>query len=179
MSIDFTEVVAAARAGDKAAKDALMTHFYAWSITQARRVIRDSETAKNVALDFWVWLYNGGGLNKYDSAKGSFFTWMRVCIQRRAQDELRRTQPKSVGALEVSPSDSADLSNPALSLEIKQQLAEKLRSPTHKEVFWLLANGATPAEIAEELQLSEKRVRNVIGELRELVRATIDEAGAA
>jgi RNA polymerase sigma factor (sigma-70 family) len=168
--LDFDTIIPAAQQGDKGARDQLMLHFYAWSITQARRIIRDSETAKNVALGFWIWLFNGDGLSKYDPEKGSFYTWMRVCIEHRAVDELRRNHRKEPQEPVRATTDLPELSDPVRSWEIKKAIADKLRSPTHKDVFELLMNGASATEIAEELNLSEKRVRNVIGELRAQIR---------
>src|SRR3990172_1139030 len=93
-AIDFKTVVPAAQAGDKAAQNLLMEKFYAWSVTVARNVVRDSEIAKDVAVDFWTWMFTGKGILEYDSAKGAFYSWMEMRLKYRALDAMKKQQPK-------------------------------------------------------------------------------------
>ena len=179
MKIDFNVVVPAAQAGDKAAQNKLMEAFYAWSVTQAKSVIHDSETAKDVAVAFWTWLFTEGGLEKFDPTKGSFYSWMGVCIKRRAKDTHERRKPNLVyghGGDGSRGDDSvSDFTEQLSAIEDLQSVAEKLRSAVQKDVFWRLIEGASAADIAQELDLSPKRVQNVIGEVRGIIRATIGD----
>lgn len=174
MKIDFNTVVPAARAGDKAAQDKLMEAFYGWSVTQARFIIRDSEMAKDVAVGFWTWLFTEGGLEKFNSAKGSFYSWMGVCIKRRAKDAAKQRKPDVMYFSEVQNPDSWNDSTSGS--QDLQAVAAKLRSPMQKDVFWRMIEGASAIDIAQELGLSPKRVQNIIGEVRELIRATIGDS---
>lgn len=178
MKLDFSVVIPAARAGDKAARDQLMAHFYAWSVTQARAIIRDSETAKDVALGFWEWLFTKGGIEQYDPAKGAFYPWMVVCLRRRARDTAEKKALPVVYYSEVSDSGdfSPDLFSQLSALQDLEAVAGKLRGATEKDVFWRMIEGATAQDIAEELGLSPKRVRNVIGEIRALIRSITEAA---
>lgn len=177
MKLDFDVIVPAAKAGDKPARDKLMEAFYGWSVTQAKTVIRDSDAAKDVAVDFWSWLFSEGGLNQFDPAKGNFYSWMQVCIKRRAKDAAKRRKPDVAYFSEVNDTEDFTPGEDSLlsGLQDLQAIADQLRNPTQKDVFWRMIEGATVEDIAQELGLSEKRVQNAIGEVRELIRATIGE----
>ena len=177
MTIDFKTVVPAAQAGDKAAQDALMKDFYAWSVFVAKTIARDPELAKDIAVAFWAWLFTEGGVLEYDPAKGAFFSWMEMRIKYRVKDAVKSQSPKLVYFSEVNDPEAfdPDPTDRLSALQDLEAIAAKLRGPTQKEVFWRLIEGATPKEIADECGISEKRARNVIGEVRELIRATIGD----
>lgn len=173
MKLDFNVIVPAATAGDKKARDVLMERFYAWSVTQAKGIVGDSEVAKDVAVGFWEWLYTGGGLNEFDPKKGAFYPWMGMHIRSRARDTARQKTTPLVFGNEAEPDDYAeDVTAQVSALQDLESIAAKLRSGTQKDVFWRMLDGATPDDIAQELNLSTQRVRNVIVEIRELIRAT-------
>ena len=176
MTIDFKTVVPAAQAGDKAAQDTLMVAFYAWSVTQARTVVHDAERAKDIAVGFWAWLFTEGGVLGYDPAKGAFYPWMEKQIHYRALKAVKQKQPPVVYYSEVSDPNSwsADPTNKVGALEDLEVIADKLRG-TQKDVFWLLLEGETVEAIAEACGVSEKRARNLIGQVREAIRAQIGE----
>jgi len=175
MTIDFKSVVPAAQAGDKAARDKLMAAFYAWSVTQARAIVHDSERAKDIAVDFWTWLYTEGGIIGYDPTKGAFYPWMESQLWYRALNAVKQKQPQIVYS-EVSDPNSwdADPTSKIGALEDIETIADKLRG-TQKDVFWLLLEGSTVEEIAAACSVSEKRARNMIGQVREAIRAQIGE----
>jgi len=192
---DFKTIVPAAQAGDKAARDKLMAEFYAWSIVQATRTLRNREDAENVAVSFWEWLYTKNGIDQFDPAKGPFYPWMAMRIRYQAFDSLKKKKVRLVYGSVVNdpacfdpipdaytpeelPKGSSSSPDPLAQLIARQELesvASKLRSPTQKEVFWRMIDGATPQDIAEELGLSLSRIRNVMGEVRVLIRATLGE----
>lgn len=173
-NIDFKTVVPAAQRGDKAAWDTLMAGFYAWSVTQAGRIARDSEQAKDIALGFWEWMKDGKGIQDYDPAKGSFYTWMTAQLRFRALDAVKLQKTKVVYYSEVGDPDSFD-PDPAdriMALQDLNAIADKLE-PTQQTVFWMLLEGETAEDIATALEVSEKRARNLIGEVRAVISAQI------
>lgn len=176
MKLDFNVIVPAAKAGDQKARDQLMENFYAWSITQAKLVVRDMEAAKDVAVGFWEWLFTGGGLDEFDPAKGAFYPWMEMHIRFRAKDAARQKETKLVYYSDVAdPDDFSNFTGQVGAMQDLETIASKLRSATQKDVFWRMIEGATAEDIAQELGLSEKRIANVISEVRELIRATVRE----
>src|SRR3990167_1832172 len=151
MKLDLTAVVAAAKAGDKKARDVLMSRFYAWSVTQAKRVLGDTDDACNVAVDFWEWLYSKDGFDHFEPAgvKGDFFAWMGLCIKRRAKDASIKRKPKVVYSSTLN--DPGNFEEDPLArlsaIEDVESVANTLRSPVQKEIFWRLLQGVTVADM--------------------------------
>lgn len=171
--VDFKVLLPAVRAGDKAARDKLMESFYAWSVSQVKRIVREPELAKNIALDFWDWFFTKGGVLAYDPQKGAFYPWMEARLSFRAYDALKKQQPTLIYNSEVNDPTSFD-PDPIFRIQALQDLdriANALHSADQKEVFWRLLEGATAAEIAEECDVSIKRARNLIGQVRATIRA--------
>ena len=175
-TVDFKTVIPAAQAGDKAAQDALMAAFYKWSITQVTPYVRDLDDASGIAVEFWADLF-AGDIRLYDERKGAFLTWAANRLRSRAIDATRKGKPQVVYYSEVSDPTRWDV-DPADRMSALQDLeavAGKLRTPQHKEVFWRLIEGATAKEIAEEIGLSVKRARNLVGEVRAVIVEQIGE----
>jgi DNA-directed RNA polymerase specialized sigma24 family protein len=174
--IDFKTAVPAAQAGDKAAQDILMSAFYAWSVSEVRRIVRDSERAKDIAVDFWTWMFREKGVLEYDAAKGAFYPWMTNALRYRALERTKQ-EPKLIYTSEVNNPESWDTApDPSERLSALQDLeavAKAMRSAQHKDVFWRLIEGATADEIALEIGVSVKRARNLIGEVRAVIQAHI------
>ena len=176
MSVDFKTVIPAAQAGDKTAQDALMEHFYKWSIVQVMPYVRDIERASDIAVEFWAELFEGD-ISHYDERKGAFLTWASNRLRSRAIDSTRKGRPKVVYYSEISDPTAWDV-DPADRLSGVQDLetvAGKLRTAQHKEVFWRLIEGATAREIADELDISVKRARNLVSEVRAVITEQIGE----
>lgn len=178
--LDFDTLVPAAQAGDKAAQDALMTALYGWSIGQTRKVIHDTEKAHNIALDFWSWLFKDKGINTYDAkrAKGDFHTWLAMRIRARALNAAEKPQPKLMyfGAVNDPNSFAPDPAVQVSALQDLEAVAADMKSGQHKEVFWRLIEGVAPQEIADELGISVKRARNLIGEVRAVIQRHLGES---
>ena len=171
MNIDFKTVVPAAQAGDKAARDALMSAFYAWSVTQAREVVREAEAAKNVAVDFWCWMFSEGGVLEYDPEKGAFFPWMALQIRHLALAAAKKGRPKINYYNDVPDYEAytEDASTRISALQDLEEIAATLPSGQHKDVYWRLVEGTTPKEIGEELGLSAPRVRKLVKDVRDAI----------
>ena len=176
MSVDFKTVIPAAQAGDKSAQNSLMEHFYKWSIAQVTPYVRDIERASDLAVEFWAELFDGG-IKEYDERKGAFLTWASNRLRSRAIDSTRKGRPKVVYYSEISDPTAWD-ADPADRLSGMQDLetvAGKLRTAQHKDVFWRLVEGATASEIADELDVSVKRARNLVSEVRAVITEQIGE----
>lgn len=174
-TVDFKTVIPAAQAGDKAAQDALMGAFYKWSITQVTLYVRDLDDASTIAVEFWADLF-AGDINAYDERKGAFLTWAANRLRSRAIDSTRKGRPNVVYYSEVSDPTRWDV-DPADRMSGVQDLeavAAKLRTPQHKEVFWRLIEGATAEEIADEIGVSTKRARNLVGQVRAVITEQIE-----
>jgi DNA-directed RNA polymerase specialized sigma24 family protein len=168
-TINFKKVVPRLQAGNKAAWDELMAGFYGWSVTQVKRVVRDPERAKDVAVEFWAWL-QGKGVLEYNPKKGPFYGWMAAQLRYRALDAAKQKKAPVVYYSEVSDPDSFD---PTLQLSAMQDLsaiADSLK-PMQKDVLAMLLDGATVQEIADDCEVSVKRARNLIGEVRRAITA--------
>ena len=146
--VDFTSVVPAAQAGEKKAQDTLMAAFYAWSVTQVRRYVRDSERAKDIAVDFWTWLFQEGGIEEFDAAKGAFYPWMERMLKYRALHRGPK-EPQLVYYGNVNDPetwDSADPLGDSLSaLQDLEAVAAALKSST---IITLSVNSNPGADVA-------------------------------
>ena len=174
-NLDFKTVVPAAQAGDKAARDALMAAFYAWSVTQAREVVHEAEAAKNVAVDFWEWLFADDGVLEYDPEKGAFYPWMSAQIRHLALAATKKGRPK-INYYAEMPVNGETLTDPTErigALRDLEEVAAALPSGQHKDVYWRLVEGATPKEIADETGLSAQRVRKLVKDVRDAINTRL------
>ena len=167
MNIDFKIVIPKAQAGDKAARDTLMAAFYAKTVTIAKSVVRDSEAAKDVALGFWEWLYAEDGIAQVREA---FYPWMEKVVRSRALAAAQKRQPKVMYYSEVQDPDSwsSDPADKVGAVQDLQVIAAKLNQ-AQQDVFWLLLEGETPAEIAEQCEITERHARRLIDQVREVI----------
>lgn len=175
MKLNFEVLIPAVQAGDKAARDELMEAFYAWSITRVKIIVRDPERAKDVAVGFWEWLFAGGVL-EYSAEKGAFYPWMARRIKYRALDAVKQKQTPVMYYSDVNDPTSfePDPSTRVGALQDVDEIADKLKG-VQRDVFWLLLEGTGIDEIAEACGVSEKRARNLIGQVRAVIREQIDD----
>lgn len=174
MKFRFKTDFPALKAGDKLAFNNLMEDFYAWSCDQARFTIRDSERSKDVALTFWETLSDT--IQSFDPKKASFQAWASVCIKNLAIKEITRARKPVVyyGNEENDPS----IDDPMLRLEALQDfdaVVERLKPGQEQDVFWRLVEGVSTEEIAEELGVSVKRARNIVGKVRDAIKTQLEE----
>ena len=174
--IDFKIIIPAAQAGSKAAQDALMAAFYKWSIAQVTPYVRDLDDASGIAVEFWADLF-AGDINRYDERKGAFLTWAGNNLRNRALNATHKRKPTVyyTDSTRLAAEIDADPADRLSAMQDLEQVAQALRTPQHKEVFWRLIEGATAEEIAEEIGVSTKRARNLIGEVRAVITEQIDE----
>jgi RNA polymerase sigma factor (sigma-70 family) len=195
--IDFDAVVPKAQAGDLKAHNQLMAAFYAWSVTQAKAVVRESEMAKDVAVEFWAWL-RSGGINECRSTQ-LFYSWMATVIRNMAINRARKKRVHLVYGLSTASDGNGGLTyrqnsdhknhhgtrnndygiEPSFTDEHDLRhdlsaLASQLK-PLERKVLALLLDRATPQEIADECGFSRKRAQNVISGLRKQIKGWINE----
>jgi RNA polymerase sigma factor (sigma-70 family) len=167
---DFPALVA----GDKAAFNNLMQDFYGWSINQAKETIRyDTERAHDVALSFWEQLPKT--VQTFDGNKGAFLTWAAACIRNLAVNELENQRPKLYSSDLIQSSPVED--DPTLRMDALQDfdaIVECLQ-PQEQDVFWRLIEGVSVEELAEELGVSEKRTRNLVAQVRRVIRGQMED----
>ena len=165
--ISFAQVVPAAQAGNKAARDTLMAAFYAKTVTIAKAIVRDSEAAKDVALGFWEWLYAEDGIAQ---VRDAFYPWMEKVVRSRALAAAEKRQPKVMYYSEVQDPDtwSADPAEQVGAMQDMQVIAGKL-PPVQQDVFWMLMEGATLTQIAGECEISERQARRIIDQVRDAI----------
>jgi DNA-directed RNA polymerase specialized sigma24 family protein len=169
--IDFNDVIPKAQAGDLKAHNELMAAMYAWSISIVRRVIRDSETAKDVAIEFWAWLRDGG--IKQLGAPTAFWDWADLCLTRRAIEANKRPRVDIDYRDDMSWHDTAQ-TVPDL-LQAGDEVDEIMRrfQGTEREILSLLVEGATVKDIAVRFSISLSRARNLIGKIRNQIEGII------
>lgn len=187
--IDFNDVIPRAQAGDLKAHNELMAAFYAWSVTQAHEVVRDSEMAKNIAVEFWTWLRNGGIQECRNM--DSFYSWMATVIRNLAVNVVRKKRPRIFYGLNTAPGKGGDgytyhnnrdrkgrpiecgvVPTFTNECDLRHDLAvfAKRLSPSARRVLNLMLDGATPQAIADECGFSRKRAQNLIGSIRKQIK---------
>lgn len=167
--IDFENTAAALKAGDRQAWRELMGRFYGWSVALTKKIVRDPEQAANVALDFWERL--PVDIRAYNPGQGSLYTWMTRCLTNRAINSARKKRV-AVSYRRETPEEDHAVTTPESQLSALQDIdaiAARL-PPLLQQVFWRLLEGATEAELADELGIAPKRVGRLIGQVRRVIR---------
>lgn len=128
---------------------------------------------------------------RFESDRGAAFrTYVTVCMRNRMSETLRRLRPKE-GIPIVSlddpalfpdelPADSAispeqQLLEKEVESEFRAQMTDVL-SKRERDIFCLLAGGASYEEIAQRMQISRKSVDNAIQRARRKLRAVRSES---
>ena len=183
------ETIARAMDGDEAAQRVLYETFYAAAFRLAYLLLRDGNDAEEVVQDGFVYVFRN--LQRYDSERGSFWTWLRIVLVSRCRNKRRRRQLHLVSlemldAAGASPAVPEPASDPAGALEMRgTRLAvwEALQrvSPGARETLVLRYYEGLPyAEIAAILGCSadaaRARVAHGKAQLRRLLAAPEEEA---
>ena len=160
------------QSGDKAAFGELYNSFGAALYGVILKIVGTEEEANDVLQASFVkiWKYAG----KYDSKKGSPFTWMLNIARNTAIDALRKRQktPSSPNQTEVEGVDSGkELNINAIGLK---DLVDML-PPEQREVLeYLYFKGYTQQEASEALELPlgtvKTRARTALKKLRAVFR---------
>ena len=104
------DTIARVMDGDEAAQRALYEAYHAAAFRLAYLLLGEPGDAEEVVQDTFVYLFRN--LHRYDSARGSFWAWLRVVLVSRCRNKRRRRQ-LSLVPLEVLDTDDEVLTDPA------------------------------------------------------------------
>jgi len=183
------ETVVRAIDGDEAAQRVLYETHHAAAFRLAYLLLRDACDAEEVVQDAFVYVFRN--LRRYDSGRGSFWTWLRVALVSRCRNKRRRRcltliSLEMLDAADASPADPRPASDPAGALEmrgVQRAVWEALQqvSPGARDALILRYYEGLPyAEIAAALGCSadaaRARVAHGKAQLRRLLTAPEGEA---
>jgi RNA polymerase sigma-70 factor (ECF subfamily) len=176
-------LLAAARAGDKAALEALLERHEPQVYRFGMRMCRDPEDAKDVLQD--TLLAMARGIREFRGAS-SFSTWLYTiarsfCLKKRRRSKFAPTEERSLdtelaGEAErlSAPGDAPDqaLARKAVERALEQAIAAL--DPMYREVLLLRdAEGLTAPEVAEVLGVSVQAVKSRLHRARLSVRERV------
>ena len=171
--------------------------------SRALRKKFDPETRAIALEQALVYLFEHGGLSKFNEQRASFRTWVTRILESRAKDRLRtlrvKTLPYSTArenadgeeredspALRPQGHDAngrplipgAEIAEPLRQLENREAIAIAISALTEREAEIVLASaeGFAPAEIAERIGLSAGRVRSLLSAARRKAKAALATA---
>lgn len=168
--VDFATVIPAVQAGDKVAQDALMKGFYGWTVLYAKRIVKDFDLAADIAVSYWTWLYQKGGIQKYDGAIPAF-TWIRQQLRDHLRDYLRYRHDAPV-EYQAAPEDVAGGDTPEeveLARDMQVQIETGL-NPQEIVILRTLLSGQDARAVAKVLDVPTQRARDLISALRAKIR---------
>ncbi len=170
-------LVAAARAGDAGALEALVSRHLAAVYQAALRVVGDVDAAQDVAQEAWMLALRALPGYRGDA---SFRTWLLRIALNAARSSLRRQGRKRESALaaaELVPSSDADPSAQAVlrtETERMEQALARLPEKQRLAVSFRTYQGLSHREVAALLDCTEESARvnyhHGIKRLRELLR---------
>ena len=174
------EMAVAARGGDMAAFEALVTRKTAAVVAVARRVLGNAEDARDVAQMVFVRVWEE--LHRYDETY-SFNTWLYRIATNLAIDFLRslRSRERAHGATlhlvrlreEATAGETSRLAEDRELARIFEQVSDRL-SGKQKAAFLLRElEDKDTKEIAEILNCGESTVRNHLFNARRILRREI------
>jgi len=185
------ELIASALGGDETAQRALYEAHHARAFRLARLLLQDSRDAEEVVQDSFVYVFRN--LSRYDPARGSFWTWLRVALVSRCHNKRRRRRLPQV-ALEVLDAGGCVLGDPKPSTAPEQILelegtqravweALQLVTPAARDALILRYYGGLPyAEIGVALGCSPEAARARVShgkvQLRRLLTASGERVGS-
>lgn len=180
MEMTDLDLVAAARAGDDRALEALIAKYTPSVYRFGMRMCRDPEDAKDVLQD--TLLAAARGLRDFRGGS-SLATWFYTvarsfCIKKRrkSKDAPPTTEPLDEGAREI-PAHEAPPDEAAAGHELAHVLDQALAKldPAHREVLVLRdVEGLTAPEVAEVLGVSTDAVKSRLHRARSALRSLME-----
>jgi RNA polymerase sigma-70 factor (ECF subfamily) len=178
------ETITRAIKGDEAAQRMLYETHHAPAFRLAYLLLQESRDAEEVVQDAFVYVFCN--LRRYDSNRGTFWTWLRVVLVSRCRNKRRRRVLPSISlemleAADQVPADPKPASDPVSVLErlgVRRVVWEALQqvSPGARDALILRYYEGLPyAEIAEILGCSNDAARSRVihgkAQLRRLLTA--------
>jgi RNA polymerase sigma factor (sigma-70 family) len=174
-------LLAGLAAGDREASAAFVRRFQRRAYGLARTIVRDSDTAEDVAQEAFVraWRYAGS----YDARRGTVLTWLLTIVRNVAVDRRRVTHAEPLDpdlfASRLQLVDSRASEDEHAALLERDQLREALATlPDEQRRAVVLAAyfGRTAGEIAQHegipLGTAKTRIRTAMHRLRAWLEVT-------
>jgi RNA polymerase sigma factor (sigma-70 family) len=174
-------LLAGLAAGDREASAAFVRRFQRRAYGLARTIVRDSDTAEEVAQEAFVraWRYAGS----YDARRGTVLTWLLTIVRNVAVDRRRVTYAEPLDpdllASRLQLADSRGSEEEQAALLERDQLREALATlPDEQRRAVVLAAyfGRTAGEIAQHegipLGTAKTRIRTAMHRLRAWLEVT-------
>ncbi len=135
-----------------------------------RRFVADQDQANDILQDSFVKIWKN--IDRYDSTKGSFYTWMLNVARNTAIDFLRKNKKELKTEIQdwestVSVQNAVQQNTSTIGL---QKLVENLVPEQQVIIEYLYFKGYTQQEVSDELELPlgtvKTRTRLAMRELR-------------
>ncbi|RYG51717.1 MAG: sigma-70 family RNA polymerase sigma factor [Chitinophagaceae bacterium] len=172
--VNINAIVEGCKRGDRKAQEQLYRSYYKAMMNLCLRYTKSESDAMSVLNTGFLKVFRG--LDKFDSSKGSLYTWIRTVVvnncldQVRADKNLQRTGELEAGTgPEIDPEVYSRISQQSI-LEMVRQLA-----PATRAVFNLFAlEGYGHKEIAQMLKISEGTSKWHFSEARKKLKHLIE-----
>ena len=176
MNDECAEIQAITRAlsGDQTSQRKIYEAYFPAASRLAYLLLRDGMDAEEVVQDAFVYAF--GNLERFDPARGSFWTWLRVILVSRCRNKRRRKRIARV-SLEVleslgqTPRDPERSSDPANALD---------RWDTRREVYKALESVSPGARDALVLRyyegLAYREIAEILGCSSDAARSRVAHA---
>ncbi len=179
-----TEIITRAINGDETAQRTLYETHHAPAFRLAYLLLRESRDAEEVVQDAFVYVFRN--LRRYDSERGSFWTWLRVVLVSRCRNKRRRRRLPSISlemleATGQTPSDPKPASDPVNVLErlgarrVVWEALQQVSAGARDALILRYYEGLPYAEIANILGCSNDAARSRVihgkAQLRRLLAA--------
>ena len=163
LSVTDSELIQAARAGDKGAWGELYARWLPWVWRYAYSLVGDRHAAEDVTSDaMTAWVRR---LHESDAEAAQLAGWLRTVVRNKSADHVRRLVRQRKAMATVAMIDSGNsIEPPTVPLErceMKQQVNETLNQlpERHRLVLeWKYAEGLSVRQIASRLGVTEKSV---------------------
>jgi RNA polymerase sigma-70 factor (ECF subfamily) len=167
------------KAGDKKAFEQLYDNYSAALNGVVLRIVRDEASATDTLQDVFVKIWKN--IQKYDSAKGTIYTWMLNIARNTAIDKLRKIQREGVVEIQTFDSFVSNSSVHQTTMKIDhlgvKEVVDKLDPDLRLIIEYLYFGGYTQQEVSDELNIPlgtvKTRARNGLKELRKLISGFI------
>jgi RNA polymerase sigma-70 factor, ECF subfamily len=169
-TIEIETLVNRLKTGDEAAFAEVYDRYSGALNGVVSRIVRDAEAAQDVLQDSFVKVWKN--IQRYDSSKGSFFTWMLNIARNTSIDSLRKLKKENRSEIQdlengVGVTGAVQLNTNTIGLV---KLVEKLPAEQRIIIEFMYFNGYTQQEVADELELPlgtvKTRTRLAMRELR-------------
>jgi RNA polymerase sigma-70 factor (ECF subfamily) len=185
--LDDARLMAALRAGEMAALDALYSRYHGAAFATALALLRETAAAEDVVHDAFLRAWRSAA--SFQAERGSLRAWLMTVVRNTAIDHLRarqlamRPQPR-LAAVADGGSDADPLATVAIASEARRLreamagLPEAQRLVLELAFFAGLTHGEIAARTGAPLGTVKGRLRLGLGRLRQTLGDLAPESGA-